>query len=468
MAKSAETRPVIIGSGLAGLATALHLAELNCPSILVSRGSLGAMTSSAWAQGGIAAAVGADDSPASHAADTLQAGAGLCDPAIVRLVCEAAPEAITQLERWGVVFDRDVAGYKLGLEGAHSHRRILHIKGDGSGAGIVNALVARVHAEPLIEIRENSVLDELPEAPAIILSTGGAGALWHYTTNPLASWGQGLALARAAGAHMRDLEFMQFHPTALDVGIDPMPLLSEALRGEGATLVNSVGERILENDLVARDVVSRAIAAQFAAGQKVFLDCRGVENFTMRFPAITAHCVANGLNPAADKLPVRPAAHYHMGGIAVDDRGRSNVTGLYAVGECAATGLHGANRLASNSLLEAAVMAKRVAETVAEAGLSKTHDFAPQSPAVVSDAHALDIRRIMTHYVGVIRTAEGLRIAEELLQPLATSAMGQVALAITQAARTRTESIGAHYLAGNTHTKFLEDMDARTPRTATL
>jgi L-aspartate oxidase len=474
--------PLIIGSGLAGMATALQLAARGIASRLITRSHLGAETSSGWAQGGIAAAVGADDSPELHTDDTLQAGAGLCDPAIAALVCRAAPAAIRQLEQWGVAFDRDAAGYKLGLEGAHSRRRILHVQGDGSGAAIVRALAAQVQAASLIEVVTGAVmglavgngvwlnrLGDEARAPisdpifipgnAIILATGGAGALWQETTNPLASCGHGLALALQAGAVLRDLEFMQFHPTALDIGRDPMPLLSEALRGEGAVLIDQNGARILDSDLAPRDVVSRAIAAQLQRGSRVFLDCRAMADFTSRFPAIAAICHSAGLDPARDPLPVRPAAHYHMGGVAVDDGGRSSVSGLYAVGEVACTGLHGANRLASNSLLEAAVMAERVAEAVATARSGKQEAGSGKRDAGQLDAYQLDlalsssfqlpasVRSIMSAYVGVVRTTAGLRQAITDLKPLATqSALAQVALRIVESALARRESVGAHYL----------------------
>ena len=395
---SGNATPILIlGSGLAGLTAALSLAPR--PVIVLSRNSLGAETSSERAQGGIAAAVGPDDNATLHTADTLHAGAGLCDPDITNLITSAGPDAIAQLAAWGVAFDRNEDGtYKRSLEGAHNRRRIVHAQGDGTGAAIMRALIAKVRATPSIQVLENTEAtnlltenghvvgvtaisnknrhpreggDPIPfslEAPATILATGGAGALWQHTTNPLGSWGHGLALAARAGAQLRDLEFMQFHPTAIDVGHDPMPLASEALRGDGAILVNDKGEEFMATtpggNLAPRDIVSRAIWAQLQAGHKTFLDARAITPFATRYPTIHALCAAAGLDPQTDLIPVRPAAHYHMGGVATDKDGRTSLPNLWACGECAATGLHGANRLASNSLLEAVVMGKRVATAI--------------------------------------------------------------------------------------------------------
>ncbi|HMR14700.1 MAG TPA: L-aspartate oxidase, partial [Arachnia sp.] len=368
--------PVIVGAGLAGLSCAIELAPAPC--LVVSAGAIGAGTSTGWAQGGMAAAVGPDDSPEEHADDTLAAGAGLCDEAVVRRITAAAPETVEWLARLGARWDRRPDGaLRLGLEGAHSRRRIVHARGDATGAELLRAVVDAARRLPSISLWEHSparrivvergrvagVELDTPDGPvllrtsAVVLATGGIGGLFTHTTNPLSSRGQGLALAYRAGAALRDLELVQFHPTALDVAIDPLPLVSEAVRGEGAFLVNELGERVLENPLAARDVVSRAEWAQLQAGHEVFLDARTSPGarFAEVFPSIHATALAAGLDPAVDLLPVKPAAHYHMGGVLVDDRGESTVPGLFAAGEVASTGLHGANRLASNSLLEAVV-----------------------------------------------------------------------------------------------------------------
>ena len=290
-----------------------------------------------------------------------------------------------------MVFDRDPAGrLALGLEAAHARRRIVHVAGDGTGAAIMRALVAAVQATPSITVIEGlearrllvddrGIAGVLAAGPAdacllpsrrVVLATGGLGGLYAHTTNPLGAIGQGLVLAARAGAALADMEFVQFHPTALDVGLDPMPLVSEAVRGEGAVLVDETGARFMagkgRGELEPRDVVSRAVAAHIAAGHRVFLDARPAlgADFARHFPGITARCRAAGIDPVRQPIPVRPAVHYHMGGIAVDAEGRSTIEGLWACGEVAASGLHGANRLASNSLLEAVVMASAVADSI--------------------------------------------------------------------------------------------------------
>ena len=432
-----STTPVIIGAGLAGLTTSLSLAPL--PVIVLCAGKLGDECSSAWAQGGVAAAMGADDTPDLHAEDTLKAGAGLCDPAIVRLVTEGASHAIERLIANGVNFDRDAEGcLAFGLEGAHSRRRIAHIGGDGAGRAIMQAMIAAARATPSIDIIENAVATDLRvddnritgvvfshggksatlATSRVILATGGAGALWLYTTNPLGSWGHGLALAARAGARLADLEFMQFHPTAIDIGRDPMPLASEAVRGEGAVLIDENGDRFMQGigraELEPRDIVARAIWAHMKKDHRVFLDARASigSRFAEEFPAINAICRAAGIDPATAPIPICTAAHYHMGGVAVDASGRSSIDGLWACGEVAATGLHGANRLASNSLLEAAFFSDRVAESVAchaersgsfhEKKIKSGMEKAPISSSMNN------IRDIMSAHLGVLRDKAGL------------------------------------------------------------
>ncbi len=464
---SISARPVVIGAGLAGLTAALELAPLQVTLLCVSK--LDGESSSAWAQGGIAAAIGADDEPALHAVDTEKAGAGLCDPAVVRAVADGARQTVEKLLEQGVIFDRDAKGkLQLGLEGAHSRHRIIHGGGAATGAAIMQALTKAVRATPSIEVIEDALATDLLTsergiegvafsrngevvtlaADRIILATGGAGALWRHTTNPLGSWGKGLALAARAGALMADLEFMQFHPTAIDAGRDPMPLASEALRGEGATLVDEHGARIMANfpraELEPRDVVARAIHAHMQKRHKIFLDARNLGNFARRFPSLHALCAGAGIDPARAPIPVRPAAHYHMGGVATDARGRTSVSGLWACGEVASTGLHGANRLASNSLLEAAFFGARVAEDVKNAAPRRVHPVKSHRPPDTGRDHKI-VRDIMTSYLGLSRNRIGLEQAVQSFAPLArNSDRALAALMISTAALLRKESRGSH------------------------
>ncbi|MGZ8322075.1 MAG: L-aspartate oxidase [Rhodoplanes sp.] len=483
MAVPAETsdRVIVVGAGIAGLATALHLAPL--PVTLIAQARLGVDTATAWAQGGLAAALGADDTPELHAADTLAAGTGLSEPSVALAVTRAAPACIEWLKRQGVSFDRDADGdVALGLEAAHARRRIVHAQGDGAGRIVLNALVRAVRALPSIAVVEDVravelMLDEgavagllcartdglaatvLPTR-RVALATGGLGGLYAHTTNPLGATGSGLALAARAGAVLRDLEFVQFHPTAIASGADPMPLATEAVRGEGAVLVNGRGERFMADipgaELAPRDIVARAIFAELKAGQPVFLDARAAlgQRFADRFPSVAALCRNTGLDPGRDLIPVRPAAHYHMGGVRVDRRGRASIEGLWACGEVASTGLHGANRLASNSLVEALAFARWIAEDI----LGK---IGPRSTARAevsmagniggSAMRANGIRELMTRHVGVIRDASGLHKAVRLLARHVAAAPGSgsdpalVALLVATAAFARRESRGAHF-----------------------
>ena len=466
---------VVIGGGLAGLMTALRLAPQ--PVILLARTPLGEGAASAWAQGGIAAAVGSDDAPALHAADTLEAADGLGDAAVAGHVTAAAPDAIALLERYGVAFDRDPAGNPaLGLEAAHRRRRIVHVAGDGTGAAIMRALVAAVAATPSITVIEGLearrlLVDErgiagvLAAGPfnacllptrRVVLATGGLGGLYRHTTNPLGAVGHGVALAARAGAALVDMEFVQYHPTALDVGLDPMPLVSEAVRGEGAVLIDETGARFMagqgqrQAELEPRDVVSRAVAGHIAAGHQTFLDARAVlrDRFAARFPLITARCRAAGIDPARQPIPVRPAVHYHMGGIAADRQGRSTLEGLWACGEAAATGLHGANRLASNSLLEAVVMADAVARSLA--GTAAGTLLVPRPVALPPTGDAGPLRALVSDTLGVVRDRAGLSAAVTSLEAQAfrggaTADPALVALLIATAALRREESRGGHW-----------------------
>ncbi|MDK4739966.1 L-aspartate oxidase [Rhizobium sp. CNPSo 3464] len=466
-------RVVIVGSGLAGLMAALTLAPQ--PTVIVTRAALGAETSSAWAQGGIAASMGADDSAELHVADTLAAGDGLCDPVVAASIIGEAPAAIAALERAGVRFDRNGAGaLSLGLEAAHSRRRIVHAEGDGSGAAIVRALVHAVANTPSITVLEgyearrlllldgeriSGLLCATPKGMAvlptsrILLATGGIGGLFDATTNPIGNFGQGVALAARAGALLADMEFVQFHPTALDSRRRPLALVSEAVRGEGALLVNERGERFMAEvsgaELAPRDVVARAISAEIARGGRVFLDAREAlgSRFAARFPVIDALCREAGIDPASQLIPVRPAVHYHMGGVATDVNGRSSVSGLWVAGEAASTGLHGANRLASNSLLEAAVMGMRAARDMGSTPATSANMPSVHARPIVPDPSL--VRPIASRHLGVLRNAGAIHGAIAALLPLAESEgpaadSAVVALLIAVFASLRTESRGAH------------------------
>jgi L-aspartate oxidase len=465
-------QPIIIGGGIAGLLTALHFAP--APVLLLSKSPLGADTSSAWAQGGLAASFASDDNPALHLADTLTAGDGLCNAEVARHIVHAAPAAIENLSRLGVCFDRKSDGALwLGLEAAHSRRRIVHAKGDGSGREIMRALVAAVRSTPSIVVIEgiearrvmteanavSGVLAYGATGPVffgtgrIVLATGGIGGLFFDTTNPLGSFGQGLALAAHAGAALADLEFIQFHPTAFDAPGRPMSLISEAARGEGAVLVDETGRRFLGGlqgaELAPRDILTRAVWQHMAKGHNIFLDVRqkSISGIAERFPGIALVCKTFNIDPARDLVPIRPAQHYHMGGVAVDQTGRSSVAGLWACGEVACTGLHGANRLASNSLTEAAVCARWVAESIAgtlsgRSMRSVTMNLPSPDPAAV--------RPVISRTLGVLKEYEGLKEAASALLPVAESNDAAadpavVGLMIAVAALQREESRGAHY-----------------------
>jgi L-aspartate oxidase len=475
---------IVVGGGLAGMLTALDLRPLR--TALVSYKTLGEMTSSAWAQGGIAAAVGDDDSPALHAADTVAAGAGLVESAVAARLAADAPHAIAELASLGVRFDRtDPDHYALGREAAHSRRRILRAGGDATGAELVRTVCAAVRDCASIVLYEGAraldvALDEDASvtglyardqrgavftlaAPAVVLATGGIGGLYRYTTNPTASRGTGIAIAARAGAALADLEFVQFHPTALDVPADPLPLVSEAVRGEGALLVDAAGRRIMDGvdpalELAPRDIVARRVAAVHLDGRAVYLDARALASaFEDRFPTIYASCMRFGIDPRVQPIPVVPAEHYHMGGIAVDERGRTTIAGLYACGEVASTGVHGANRLASNSLLEAVVYPERIAADVRNnvmPGIARAA-VEPRTfgPVVDADrAHTERLRDCMSRNVGVLRTDAGLRCARETFVAMVAEAASEdlrdaatAAALIAHAALERRESRGGHF-----------------------
>jgi len=479
---------IIVGGGLAGLFAALKLAPL--PVTVITPKPLGEGASSAWAQAGIAAAIGEGDSFEQHASDTIAAGAGLCDARIVDLVVREAPAAIEDLLRFGVPFDRDLEGkLKASREAAHSARRVIGVRGDQAGKAIMAALIASARQAPHITVLENVAALELHmeasrvhgvwcassasagAAPvlilgrAVVLATGGIGQLYQVTTNPAEARGQGLAMAARAGALIADPEFVQFHPTALDVGRSPAPLATEALRGEGAILVNRRGERFMEGmhpalELAPRDIVARAVERERLMGRGAFLDCRGALGETMaaHFPAVHAACVAAGLDPARDLIPVAAAAHYHMGGIATNENARASLPGLWAIGECASTGLQGANRLASNSLLEAVVMAARAARDIAECEQPPMRKADDAPPPGLFGAHAptpaADMARLkaaMSTHCGPYRTGDGLDDVLDLVGQMlhspahALASMAQTSLLVAAAAGMRTESRGAHY-----------------------
>jgi len=460
-----ETPVLVIGSGLAGLMTALTLSPQ--PVLLVTAGSLGLSGSSTLAQGGIAASIGADDSVALHLADTIAAGDGLCDRSVAAEITAAGSDVVAALEAHGVHFDRKADGtFSLGLEAAHSRHRIVHVDGDATGAGIMRALTAKVLATPSITVMENTRALRLMRqdgrvvgtclenvgpvaATAVVLATGGIGGLYNATTTPLGNLGQGAALAGRAGAVLADMEFVQFHPTALGVSAPRLPLISEAVRGEGAQLVNDRGERFMADvpgrELAPRDVVARAIGSEIAQGRKVYLDARTAlgARFATRFPGIDGLCKQHGIDPSGDLIPVRPATHYHMGGIRTDADGRSSLPGLWAVGEAACTGLHGANRLASNSLLEAAAMGLRAARALGcEEAVAVRH---PVPVSLPQSADPEPVRHVVSSHLGLLRDEEGLRSAITTLLPIAeTDDAAAVALVAAVAAFERRESRGSH------------------------
>ncbi len=472
-ARCPTDRVVVIGAGIAGLSAALRLAPR--PVTLVTAAPLGGGTATGWAQGGIAAAIGPDDAPALHAADTEAAGAGLTETEVATAVAQAAPGLIDWLVGLGIGFDRTGSGVlALGLEAAHSRRRIVRARGDSTGATVLEGLVRAVRATPSIEVLVASARELMRDengavrgvicacdgatfrlpASAVVLATGGVGALYAATTNPLGATGQGLLLAARAGAVLRDLEFVQFHPTAIAAGADPMPLATEALRGEGAVLIDSVGDRVMAGidgaDLAPRDVVARAIFQAQMRGSAVALDTRGTLGRRMArdFPTVAGLCARSGIDPAAQAIPVRPAAHYHMGGVLVDAEGRTSVPGLWACGEVASTGLHGANRLASNSLLEAMAFADWIARSIEGSEAPAAGLGLPSRVAAGGeDARALQaVRTIMDRSVGVVRDRDGLLDAVRSLADLAESSDAALTgLMIAVSALGREESRGAHW-----------------------
>lgn len=487
MEEVSTNRIVIVGAGLGALYAALKLAPR--PVVLISPETLGRGASSTWAQGGVAAAMAADDSTENHARDTIQAGAGTVEEKVARLVTGEAPEHILNLTTIGTPFDRTENGdYVLSREAAHSFARVVRIKGDQAGAQIMATLVAMVREASSIQILEGTTAVGLDVADgrvtgveirkasnegsasvmlrgtAYLLAGGGSGGLYAVTTNPPRIRGQVIGMAARAGAQIADAEFVQFHPTAIDVGEDPAPLATEALRGEGAALINADGERFMEGihpdmELAPRDIVARAIFAQSQAGKQPMLDTRQVlgEGIKEQFPAVAEACLRNGIDPATQPIPVAAAAHYHMGGIATDIQGRASLGNLWVCGEASSTGLHGANRLASNGLLEALAFARICAEDIAKKSDEKT-TAAPvvigfqDSLNEIDEAALAELRQTMTSNVGVIRDAKGLKTALRKIAALEAAHannpsfqnMTATATLIAASALLREESRGAH------------------------
>ncbi|WP_067815294.1 L-aspartate oxidase [Actinomadura kijaniata] len=488
-----ETDIVVVGSGIAGLVAALRCRE-HGRVLLVTKALLDA-GSTRWAQGGIAAALDPADSPAEHLDDTLVAGVGLCDTAAVRTLVTEGPDAVRRLIALGTRFDEEDGEIALTREGGHHRRRIAHAGGDATGAEISRALVAALKQTDVQVIEHALVLDLLTDpdgraagvtlhvmgegqpngvgavrARAVVLATGGLGQVFSATTNPEVSTGDGVALALRAGAEVRDLEFVQFHPTVLWLGPDArgrQPLVSEAVRGEGAFLVDGDGTRFMVGrhelaELAPRDIVAKGIMARMreTGADCVYLDGRhfGAAMWERRFPTILAACRHHGIDPVTDLVPVVPAAHYASGGVRTDLHGRTTVPGLYACGEVACTGVHGANRLASNSLLEGLVFAERIAAAVAaeipdRPGGPALGDVPGPLPSPEARA---DIQRVMSAHAGVLRDADGLAAAERALAALPgggepgvpaweTANLLTVAAAIVAAARRRTETRGSHW-----------------------
>src|SRR5215207_3099318 len=484
MPQRIRTRFLVVGSGVAGLHTAWRASQHGDVLLLTKRSLFDSAT--AYAQGGIAAALGAGDSPALHRQDTLAAGAALCDAAAVEVLVEEGPARVRELQTAGAEFDLDPSGQlKLGREAAHSTNRIVHAHGDQTGAEVARTLIERVRASKRIRVLERArVLDLIVSrgaaagvkasiagkaveivADATVFATGGCGQVFRYTTNPMVATGDGYAIAHRAGVTLADMEFVQFHPTALDTPENPLALISEAVRGEGAILVNEKGVRFMlkehrDAELAPRDVVSRAIYRQ-QKRHRVYLDARKLGRaFTKRFPGIFALCGARGIDPRKDLIPVTSAAHYMMGGVVTDLSGRSSMARLYAVGEVARTGVHGANRLASNSLLEGLVFAERVArDLVTTRKLGPTPAPSKWRVPPLADRGAAQvaadaIRAVMWEHAAIARTARGLRMARERLTEIekrlqhgATEEQNilQTAQLVVEAALLRKESRGGHY-----------------------
>lgn len=480
-----RARVVVVGSGVAGLHTAWRASDSGDVIMLTKRSLFDSAT--AYAQGGIAAALGAGDSPDLHRRDTLAAGAALCDEEAVRVLVEEGPARVRELQLAGAHFDLTPDGaLKLGREAAHSRRRIVHSHGDRTGAEVARTLGQRVRESKRINVLESArALDLIVESgrcagvrasvlgqpveirgDATVLAAGGCGQIYRHTTNPVVATGDGYAIAHRAGVRLSDMEFVQFHPTALATAENPLALISEAVRGEGALLINGEHKRFMPSrhrlaELAPRDVVAREIFRERVRTGQVWLDARSLAaDFPVRFPGIFALCSARGIDPRYDLIPVTPAAHYMMGGVATDLRGRSSLPHLYACGEVACTGVHGANRLASNSLLEGLVFAERIArdlESVPRTPVARRAGqwtVPPLPDRGAAQVAAERIRSVMWERAGIDRNAKGLRVClqtlQEVLERLPSGAteelnMCETALLVARAALARKESRGGHY-----------------------
>lgn len=489
---------IVVGSGIAGLATALHARRAGRTVLLVTKAQVNE-GSTRWAQGGIAAALAEDDSPAEHLEDTLLAGVGLCDEEAVRVLVTEGPAAVRGLIQLGARFDTEPdGGISLTREGGHHRDRIAHAGGDATGAEISRAMVEAIACDPGIELVENALaLDLITDAtgaaqgitlhvlgtgqrdgvgaalaPTVVLATGGFGQVFRQTTNPYVSTGDGVALAMRAGADIADLEFVQFHPTVMWLGPfaqGQQPLVSEAVRGEGAFLIDAEGTRFMATehemaDLAPRDVVAKAIMRRMRATNTdhVWLDARhlGADMWVQRFPTILESCRSRGIDPITDLIPVSPAQHYVSGGVLTDLAGRTSIPGLYACGEVACTGVHGANRLASNSLLEGLVFAGRIGAEIAKGPRTVRDPILPahQDQRLLPHQVRRQVQTTMDRHVGVLRSAQSLQVASAELNALAATEQGKpiaedwettniatIATALTQHALLREETRGSHW-----------------------
>ncbi len=492
-----EADVVVVGSGIAGLSAALRIREAGLGRVLVVTKDHLSAGSTQWAQGGIAAALGPGDTPEHHLRDTLVAGAGLCDVEAVRALVTEGPPAVRELIDLGAHFDHTPAGeLSLTREGGHHRNRIAHAA-DATGAEIQRALVAAIEAAPDIAVQPGALaLDLVPGVDGgvagltlhvmgegqrdgvgavlcrvVVLASGGLGQIYSATTNPAVSTGDGMGLALRAGARLRDLEFVQFHPTVLWLGDQArgqQPLISEALRGEGAFLVDDDGERFMQGqhpmaDLAPRDVVAKAIMRRMhqTGARHVWLDARHftAEVWAHHFPTILTSCRAHGIDPERDLIPVAPACHYASGGVATDLHGATDVPGLFATGEVACSGVHGANRLASNSLLEGLVFSRRIAAHLAAGGLPPGQAPAPdhRTRGLVAGGRRSEIQALLTERAGVLRTEEGLAGLEPMLADMVgplddagvdsweTTNLLTLGVVLAAAARTRRETRGSHW-----------------------
>jgi L-aspartate oxidase len=480
-----ESRFLVLGSGIAGLRAAIGLSRVG--EVLVVTKDQPTESNTGYAQGGVAVALGADDHPGLHLDDTLAAGAGIASAEAARVLVEEGPLRIRELASWGARFDREDGRLHFTREGAHSRNRVLHALGDATGFEMVRALLEKARRTPGVSVRsfacstdlvradgrvvgcrflEESGEETEVRASAVLLATGGAGQVFRETTNPAVATGDGVAMARRAGAALLDMEFVQFHPTALAVEGAPRFLVSEAVRGEGAYLRNREGDRFVD-ELLPRDQVARAIVREQQAGRgPVALDLGHLdaERMRRRFPRIAATCARYGLDLTRDRVPVTPAAHYVMGGVATDLHGRSTVPGLYAAGEVAATGVHGANRLASNSLLEGLVFGARAVDAMAaEPAPPRTGEAGPPGRRAASQAASAEalreaVRSLAWEHLGLEREGGALRGLDERLGALAERAPAadaregvearnllEVARSMTRCALFREESRGAHH-----------------------